>query len=340
MQLYERKDWGAKYRNGVGTRKVGKLDKIAHHTVTKHLAETATFAAECTQMRSIEAIGQQRFGAGISYSAVIFPSGRVYLGVDPDRISYHTGSGHNTTGFAICWAGNYETGKATQTQIIATAELLQHGVKQGWWTVPKIEYLHRQIKSTTCPGNNYANAVPEINRLAAGSTISSTPTASKPVDKTAYPAKTAGIDPQYKISDVQTYLQAAGYYDRVIDNKAGDYTYSAIYRYQQSQKYFPGLIADAYWGSLTHAHYLWVKKMQTALNKWKSVRRIGLTLIDGDYGSYADTLVRAVIKDNFNGAYKQAVQAIYGSSAVPVNDGKPGQAFCKMLDIPTHPMEK
>ena len=33
-KIYSRSSWNAQHRNGVGTRKVGKLRKYLHHTVT------------------------------------------------------------------------------------------------------------------------------------------------------------------------------------------------------------------------------------------------------------------------------------------------------------------
>ena len=130
MKIYSRKEWGARYRDGVADRSkfVGRLDKWAHHTVTAQLGEGASVAQEMAQMRSIEAIGQSRFGAGMSYTFLIFPSGRVYQGVSINRLSYHTGQGRNGNSVAICYPGNYENAQPTQAQIDATARLLRHGV--------------------------------------------------------------------------------------------------------------------------------------------------------------------------------------------------------------------
>lgn len=344
MRIYERSEWGAQYRDGVGNRKVGRLDKIAHHTVTTHLTASASIAQECAEMRKIERIGQQRFGAGMSYSFIVFPSGRVYRGVSTHRISYHTGSGRNTTGVAVCYPGNYETRKPTTAQLAATADLLRHGVKQGWWTVPKIELAHRQVKSTACPGRYYFAAIPEINRLAgapSGSTVAS-PRPVTPAKQTTAgtPPKGAGVAKGISVKQVQEQLRDAGFYNGKIDNIDGPLTKTAIYGYQKNQRYFPGLKVDGVWGTLTQKHYEWVKSLQVALNKWRAVIRLGKTRVDGDYGAFAARCVDAVIAANFNGAYKTAVRSMYGTKAVPVNDKTPGKAFCKMVGIKTHPMVK
>lgn len=339
-RIIPRNEWGARYRDGVANRKVGRLDKIAHHSVTTQLGASATFAQDAAEVRKIELIGQQRFGAGMSYTFLIFPSGRVFQGVSISRHSYHTGGGHNSTGVGICFPGNYETHKPTQAQLDAVAWLLQEGVRKGWWTVPAVEMYHQQVKATSCPGKHVIAQIPAINRGA----VSVKPVAPKPrpvsphpVVPTAYPQTTAGIDPSIPVEQVQRQLAGAGFYDREIDGKPGSYTYAGIYAFQKNQRYFPGLLADAYWGKLTQKHYEWVKTQQKVINKWRAVIRLGGIREDGDFGAFNARCVDAVINANFNGAYTKAVKAVYGANARPVNDKTPGKAFCKMLGIPAHP---
>lgn len=59
----------------------------------------------------------------------------------------------------------------------------------------------------------------------------------------------------------------------------------------------------------------------TADPLWKTASRMGKISIDGDYGAYAVKLVGQTITDNFSGGYTQAVRAVYGHDAKPVNDG-------------------
>ena len=344
-RIIPRNEWGAQYRDGVANRSVGRLDKIAHHSVTTQLGASATFAQDAAEVRKIERIGQQRFGAGMSYTFLVFPSGRVFQGVSISRHSYHTGGGHNSTGVGTCFPGNYENHKPTQAQLDAVAWLLQEGVRRGWWTVPAVEMYHKQVKATSCPGKHVIAQIPATNRKAAGGNVSVKPVAPKArpvhahsISPSAYPQTTAGIDPSIPVEQVQRQLAGAGFYDRQIDGKAGPYTYAGIYAFQKNQRYFPGLLADAYWGKLTQKHYEWVKTQQKAINKWRAVIRLGGIREDGDFGAFNARCVDAIINANFNGAYTKAVKAVYGANARPVNDKTPGKAFCHMLGIPTHPM--
>lgn len=169
-QIISRKTWGARHNDGFYNRKVGRLDKYAHHSVTTQLDEDATLAEEYREMRKLDDIGQSRFGGGISYTFPIFPSGRIYEGHSVGRVGAHT-QGHNSTAVAFCFVGNYETNKLTQAQIDAAAWLLNHGVKQGWWTELKIDGGHRDTKATACPGKHAYAKISSINKLAQSGKI-------------------------------------------------------------------------------------------------------------------------------------------------------------------------
>lgn len=181
-----------------------------------------------------------------------------------------------------------------------------------------------------CPGFDRIKQVPDIVKRARSGTAG--PVKVKPASPTGY-----GVD----VKTVQRQLQAAGYYKAgKIDDDYGGMTTDAVLAYQRAQRYYPGLLADGRWGPLTQAHYVWVKKLQRAVNKWATAGRLGKVKIDGDYGPFMDRLVKTTIKDNFRGTYTKAVRAEYGRLARPVNDGLPGPVFCRMVGVPAHPMAK
>ena len=179
----------------------------------------------------------------------------------------------------------------------------------------------------SCPGPDRIKQVPGLVAGLAGASVPA------PKPKPDVKPVTARVG----VKAVQQQLRDAGYYKGVIDGDAGPMTAQAVLAYQKAQRYFPGMLRDGNWGDLTQAHFEWVKRLQAALNGWKTASRIGKTKVDGDYGTYADRLVRQTMTDNFSGAYTKAVRAVYGWSARPVYDGQPGRAFCRMINIPTHP---
>lgn len=103
-------------------------------------------------MKAIERIGQEKFGSGISYNVVVFPSGRAYEGVSMNRRGTHTG-GLNSTVRSICFAGNYETNRPTSAQLAKAAAIFQAG-KGKWWTSTAYVKGHRDQKATACPGRH------------------------------------------------------------------------------------------------------------------------------------------------------------------------------------------
>lgn len=172
-RVISRGEWGARYAAGFGSRRIGSLDKILHHDVMPNTpGAAASLSQDIAAMRRLEAVGQQRFGRGVSYSFAIARSGRVFEGVPIDRIGAHT-SGHNRTGAGIVLMGNYDVEPPTPQQLAAAAWLLQHGQAARWWRLRTITWGHRQVKpaGTACPGRYGYASIPTINALAAGEVL-------------------------------------------------------------------------------------------------------------------------------------------------------------------------
>jgi hypothetical protein len=168
--IASRSSWGAQYGDGDKTLH-GLADEVFfHHSVTRQLAANVSVAMEREQMRAIERIGQDRFGTGISYNVLVFPSGRPYRGVSWNRRGTHTG-GRNSTSRSICLAGNYDIFAPTDAQI-ATVTRIFHGGKGSLWDAGAEIYPHRSVKATACPGKH---AVLRLDDVRDGSTLVSNP---------------------------------------------------------------------------------------------------------------------------------------------------------------------
>ena len=176
-RTYSRASWGARYRAGFGDRSANYPLPYAwtHHSVTAHLSENATVAQEKAQMRILENIGQQRFGGGISYTFIIFPSGRIYMGTGASRRGAHTG-GFNTLGIGVCFAGNYENAKPTKAAEETYAGLLKELASIGVLRNARTNGGHRDAPGhswNACPGRHLHARLGAINTLAAGGTPAS-----------------------------------------------------------------------------------------------------------------------------------------------------------------------
>lgn len=175
-RIITRAEWGARYSNGFYSAPVPWRENWAHHSVT--LAPDLEWLDanrdgveddEAQAMRTLEQIGESRFGGGISYTAAVMPSGRIYEGHGYNRQGAHTG-GRNDISRAIVFVGNYDLNQPTREQIASAAWLLRFWHHQGWCPRPAFDGGHQQAPNqiaTACPGRHVLAAIPEINRLAA-----------------------------------------------------------------------------------------------------------------------------------------------------------------------------
>ncbi|WP_367128339.1 peptidoglycan recognition family protein [Saccharothrix sp. HUAS TT1] len=176
IDIIRRGQWRARHRNGFGPAPVPWEENWAHHSVT--LAPNIEWIDvdgdgveddEAAAMRQLEQIGQDRFAGGISYTAAIPPSGRIYEGHGVDRQGAHTG-GRNDIARAIVFIGNYDVHPLTEAQIDSAARLLAYWYLRGWCRWPAFDGGHQQAPNqiaTACPGRYVLAAIPEINRRAA-----------------------------------------------------------------------------------------------------------------------------------------------------------------------------
>ncbi len=168
MQIITREQWGAVHEDGYGTSTLPAGEVWLHHSVTIAPDLVAPFDDEHAAMRTLERIGEQRFGRGISYTFAVMPTGRVYEGHSVEREGAHT-AGRNDRARAIVWVGNYDVTRPTIHQIAATAQLLREGAARGWWRRAALNGGHQQAPgaSTACPGRHGMAAIDHVNRLAA-----------------------------------------------------------------------------------------------------------------------------------------------------------------------------
>lgn len=159
-----RSTWKPRSANGCET--IGTQEWVAagqelwlHHSTTNPPGPDATLDEDCQHMRDFEAIGESRFGCGISYTWVVMPSGRVFQGHDVDRQGTHT-YGRNNRARAICLAGDFEADELPRRMLNAVVKLLRELGLQ-------LDGGHRDVFATACPGEHAYAKIPEMNRLAA-----------------------------------------------------------------------------------------------------------------------------------------------------------------------------
>lgn len=181
-----RDSWGPVYRDGCEEIGIDAWTEIyAHHTVTR-LAEGQT---EEEHMRYLEDIGHGKFGCGISYTVVIFPSGNAWEGHSLDKQGAHT-YGHNDTGRALCFVGNFMEDTPTDAALNTASDILTEWRDEGYPSV--ITGGHRDVYNTDCPGDNLYDV---LDSIQAGESNGDEPV-TEPTIRTMYDAVTPSNIPQ------------------------------------------------------------------------------------------------------------------------------------------------
>lgn len=163
--LIPRANWGARFAAGFDKRPMPFSEWWLHHSVTVAPDLIPPFNDDDEAVRTLERIGQQRFGGGISYSVPITPVGRAYEGHQIDMRGAHT-KNHNTVGAAICLVGDYSRTPPTAQQIEEAAKTMVLAHRQGLAKRHTLNGGHRDVYATSCPGSAAYVAIPKINARA------------------------------------------------------------------------------------------------------------------------------------------------------------------------------
>ncbi|HEY8588466.1 MAG TPA: N-acetylmuramoyl-L-alanine amidase [Naasia sp.] len=168
MLIISREEWGARRPAGFAEAPLPARELYLHHSVTVAPDLLPPFDDDDAAVRTLERIGHDRFGGGISYTFAVTPLGRVYEGHGVGRRGAHTG-GRNSISRAIVLVGDYDRQKPPDTAVRAVAELVAHGHRAGWWPA-RLTGGHRDAPgaSTACPGRHAYVLIPDINRQVAG----------------------------------------------------------------------------------------------------------------------------------------------------------------------------
>jgi hypothetical protein len=181
MEIITREQWGAAFEDGYGTSTLPASEVWLHHSVTVAPDLVAPFDDEDQAMRTLERIGEQRFGRGISYTFAVMPTGRVFEGHSVEREGAHT-KGRNDLARAVVLVGNYDVDKPTPEMVESVAQLLVDGKARGWWKAAKLNGGHKQAPgaATACPGRHGMAVVDAINARAAKLTAGPVPEPAAP----------------------------------------------------------------------------------------------------------------------------------------------------------------
>lgn len=170
--IITRAEWGAIHEDGFGSAPLPAREVWLHHSVTIAPNLVPPWDDDDAAIRTLEQIGEGKFGRGISYTFAVTPVGRVYEGHRIDGVGAHTAK-RNTIARGIVLVGNYDTARPSDAQLDAVAWLLRHGQVNGWWPQARLAGGHRDAPgaNTLCPGRHGHAAIADIHRRAAAGIV-------------------------------------------------------------------------------------------------------------------------------------------------------------------------
>lgn len=158
VRIVSRAEWGARPPKSPHRRiELPTSELWLHHTAGRE----SSGVKGLQQIQNFHMDG--RGWKDIAYSFVV-NRGVVYEGRGAGIAGAHT-SGHNTISHAICVVGNFQTVAPADRDVTAVADLTRHGYLRGWWG-RQLSGGHRQVGSTSCPGDRLYVLIPKINKLA------------------------------------------------------------------------------------------------------------------------------------------------------------------------------
>ena len=158
VDIISRQDWGARPPRRRSSIPVPTAELWLHHTAGNHSGVAG--------LRSIQNFHMDIRGwSDIAYSYIIDrQSLEVFEGRGAGILGGHT-FGRNSISHAICVMGNFDLSPVSGELVGRVAELVAHGHQQGWWP-SMLTGGHRDVRATSCPGENLYARIDEINRRA------------------------------------------------------------------------------------------------------------------------------------------------------------------------------
>lgn len=90
--------------------------------------------------------------ADIGYSFLVGEDGKIYEGRGWDRTGSHT-YGYNSKSLAASFMGKFDTRKPNTAALRAAYNLIECGVAKGKIASSYALFGHRDVSTSTCPGN-------------------------------------------------------------------------------------------------------------------------------------------------------------------------------------------
>lgn len=179
IKVYTREQWGSKYGAVYATRREVKPAKVPADTVFQHITvtlDTGPLTGDFFRdVQTVERIGYERFGSGISYNWLVdMTTGEVAVGQPLDAKGTHTVNDKGVKGLSYdqnYWARaiavlGMESSKLSQKAADSISAILAAMMEEGAIT-KTFDYLpHSHVAYKDCPCNSTRGQMPSIRKKA------------------------------------------------------------------------------------------------------------------------------------------------------------------------------
>lgn len=155
MEIVTRKEWGARSPRRVSRISTPVQENWLHHTATEQYGAKGMRDIQRYHMDSKE-------WSDIGYSWVYDPKARIWFEGRGWGVSGAHTYGHNSVSHGFCVMGNYNNRNVTETNINDIARFIAGAYKAGHGPA-EFTGGHRDVGSTSCPGNNLYSEISSIN---------------------------------------------------------------------------------------------------------------------------------------------------------------------------------
>eukprot|EP00105_Crassostrea_gigas_P026932 XP_011448071.1 PREDICTED: peptidoglycan-recognition protein SC2-like isoform X3 [Crassostrea gigas] len=156
VKVYSRATWGARDPTSVSAISTPVDLFFIHHTTGSRCYDFSTCAAKVRNTQNYHM--NTKGWSDIGYSFLVGEDGAVYEGRGWNNVGAHT-SGYNSQSFAAAVMGNFMTTKPNTAALNAVKNLIQCGVNLGHITSTYRLYGHRDVSTSSCPGDALYNEI-------------------------------------------------------------------------------------------------------------------------------------------------------------------------------------
>ena len=254
LRLVTRAEWGARARRYVNYIQLPSPYFFVHHAAVESSDDAREVRAHQNYHMDVKG------WSDIAYSLLVPDPNPNFLVFEGRGIGVQGGhtAGYNRSSHAVCVLGNFQVDSPSANTLETVARLVKVGRNKRWWGTHVGG--HRDVSTSSCPGNNLYAKLPWIRTRASNYQVGALPAPAPAPTSTrpAYRPYPSGMpvslgDRGTAVKIVQQVLRERRY-SLIADGVFGPITRHAVVHWQTKHGLVPdGVVGPKTWHSLLYA---------------------------------------------------------------------------------------